>query len=373
MPPSSDSGAYDAAGVHIGVTETALQSLTARLRRTWPTGRAGATGVGGVALDFGYYANVIDIGGGMGMAISTDGVGSKALIAEMLGKYDTIGIDCVAMNVNDVICVGARPLTLVDYVAVERVDPVVMAAIAEGLAVGAERAGVSISGGEIAELPDMIKGHNKGTGFDLAGTAAGIIRLDRIIVGRDCKLGDAVVGIQSSGIHSNGLTLARKVLLGQAKLKVGDRLADVGRSVGEELLEPTLIYVAEAMAMLEQVPGVRALAHITGGGFLNLVRVPVKVGFLLDALPPPPPVFQAIAARGAVPAADMYTVFNMGVGLCVVVAEADVARVVEIARQHGKKAARIGSATNEPGVVRIPHNAVSGTDLAGEGRFFRQA
>ena len=368
-PPAAPEDAYASAGVHIGATETALEGLTARLRRTWPA----KPGFGAVALDFGFYANVVDIGGGLGLAISTDGVGSKALIAEMMGKYDTVGIDCIAMNVNDVICVGARPLTLVDYIAVERVDPAVMRAIAEGLAVGAERAGVSITGGEIAELPDMIKGAHPKSGFDLAGTAAGIVPLDRIVVGRDCRPGDAVVGIESSGIHSNGMTLARKVLLGTANLKITDRLPEVGRSVGEELLEPTLIYVAEAMEMLEKVTSVRALAHITGDGFLNLVRVPAKVGFTLDALPEVPALFRAIAARGSVPAQDMYTVFNMGVGLCVVCASQDVHAVVAIAKKHGKKAARIGSVTAETGVVRIPNNAMSGQDLVGAGRFFRPA
>ena len=359
--------AYDSAGVHIAETETARTNLTARLRRTWPGGKVGAKTLGGVALDFGFYANVVDIGGGMGMAISTDGVGSKALVAEMLGKYDTIGIDCIAMNVNDLICVGARPLTLVDYIAVERVD---RAALAEGLAVGAEQAGVSITGGEIAELPDMIKGHAKGSGFDLAGTAAGLVKLDKIIVGQDCQPGDAVVGIQSSGIHSNGLTLARRVLL--QDLKVSDRLPEASRTVGEELLEPTLIYVREAMEMLEGIPQVRALAHITGDGFLNLVRVPAKVGFLLDALPAPQPVFQAIAARGKVSAADMYTVFNMGVGLCIVVPEAGVSAVIAAAGRHSKKAQRIGSVTADAGKVRIVKNPLTGTDLAGEGRFLAE-
>ncbi len=359
--------AYAAAGVHIGATEQALEGLTARLRRTWP--KAGTFGA--VALDFGFYANVVDIGGGMGMAISTDGVGSKTLVAEMLGKYDTIGIDCVAMNVNDVICVGARPLTLVDYIAVERVDPSIMRAIAEGLAVGAERAGVSITGGEIAELPDGIKGVHPKSGFDLAATAAGLVKLDRIKVGRDCKPGDVVVGIESSGIHSNGLTLARRVLL--KDLKVGERLPEVGRTVGEELIEPTHIYVAEAMEMLDTIPSVKALAHITGDGFMNLVRVPAKVGFLLDSLPTPKPVFQALAKRGSVPAIDMYSVFNMGIGLCVVVGAADADKVIAIAAKHGKKASRIGSVTADSGQVHIPRNAVDGRDLVGEGRFFRPA
>lgn len=200
--------AYSKAGVRVDATTTALNDLTDRLRKTWPK-----KGFGEVLLDFGQYANVVDIGDGQGIAVCTDGVGSKALIAEMMGEYSTIGIDCIAMNVNDLICVGATPVTFVDYIAAEKVESDVLVSIGEGLARGAKIAGVSISGGEIAELPDMIRGSKAGHGFDLAGTAVGTVQTDKILLGKNIIPGDAVVGISSSGIHSNGMTLARKIFL----------------------------------------------------------------------------------------------------------------------------------------------------------------
>jgi len=365
---SSHSGAstHDDADVRVGATDSALRSLTERFRRTWP-----ADGPGQVVLDFGQYANVIDLGGVEGMAICTDGVGSKALIAEMTGDYSTIGIDCVAMNVNDLVCVGATPLTFVDYIAVERLDPEVISAIGEGLAIGAERSGVSISGGEIAELPDMIRGVCPGKGFDLAGTAAGIVALDRILVGADAVPGDAVVGITSSGVHSNGMTLARKAFFADGGLDVDAELPELDRSLGAELMEPTNIYVREALDMLNGTDGLRALFHITGDGLLNLLRAAAPVGFLLDALPVPQPIFRAIAGRGDVTAADMYAVYNMGVGMCAIVVEAGVDSVIAAAAREGKEAWRIGTVTSDAGVVRIVENPLTGVDLVSSGKQFR--
>ncbi|MDA0654204.1 MAG: phosphoribosylformylglycinamidine cyclo-ligase [Proteobacteria bacterium] len=357
-------GAYDAAGVRVAEADMALAGLTDRLRRTWPGGR------GNVVLDFGHYANVIDLGGGLGLAICTDGVGSKVLIAELVGDYRTIGIDCVAMNVNDLICVGAAPVTFVDYVAVERVAPAMLLEIAEGLAVGAERAGVSISGGEIAELPDMIRGARPGGGFDLAGTAVGTVQLDRILTGAGAIPGDAVVGIESNGIHSNGLTLARKVFLSDRGHGIDAILPELGQSLGLELLRPTHIYVREALDMLDRALDLRALLHITGDGFFNLTRVAAPVGFLLDALPPPPPIFRSLAERGGIPAGDMHTVYNMGVGLCAVVGESGVDAVIDAAAREGKAAWRIGTVTDEPGTVRITANPLTGDDLVGRDKRF---
>ena len=206
---------YRTAGVDNVGEVGALQALGDRVRRTFNF--AGAPGQpGAVQLDLGYFANVIDIGGGMGMAISTDGVGTKLLVAEMLEKYDTVGIDCVAMNVNDVLCVGARPITLVDYIAVERVDAAVLSAVADGLLRGAELAGVSSPGGEFAQVREMVRGIRPGSGFDIVGTAVGLVPLDRVIVGDAIADGDVVIGLASAGIHSNGLTLARKALFDAA-------------------------------------------------------------------------------------------------------------------------------------------------------------
>src|SRR5262245_15417160 len=185
---------YKDAGVDTDEADAGLRRLSQRIKSTWP-----ASGLGAVKLDIGYFANVIDVGG-QGIAITTDGIGSKAMIATMLRKYDTVGIDCVAMNVNDVICVGARPVSMVDYIAVERVEADMLDAISVGLCAGARLAGISISGGETAQLKDMIRG------FDLAGTAIGHVALDRILVGADVRAGDAVIGVASSGIHSNGMS-----------------------------------------------------------------------------------------------------------------------------------------------------------------------
>jgi phosphoribosylformylglycinamidine cyclo-ligase len=249
-------------------------------------------------------------------------VGSKVLVAEMLDRYDTIGIDCVAMNVNDAICVGAEPISFLDYIAVERATPRVLEQIAQGLYRGAELAGVAIVGGEISQIPDIIKGRAPGQGVDLVGMCAGIVPLDRIILGRDVVPGNVILGVRSSGIHSNGLTLARRALFDAGKLKADQHVAELGRTVGEELLEPTHIYVRPVMDLVERqkVP-IRALIHVTGDGFLNLARVDARVGFRVDSLPEAPPIFDVIQRAGGVPAREMYRVFNMGIGFCVIVAE----------------------------------------------------
>ena len=238
-------------------------------------------------MDIGYFANVIDIGG-IGLAICTDGVGSKSIIAQMMNRYDTIGIDCVAMNVNDAICVGARPISMVDYIAIEKADADILGAIAIGLVEGAKQAGISISGGEIAPLKDVVRG------FDLVGMAVGIVPLDRIITGRDLVPGDVVIGLESSGIHSNGLTLARHVFFERAQLSIDHVFPELGIPLAEELLRPTLIYVPEILDIIRTIPTVKALINITGDGLLNLPRVDAKVGFLIDDLPPVPAIFRLI-------------------------------------------------------------------------------
>src|SRR3954454_9905699 len=269
-PPAD---AYKTAGVDIAEADAGLRNIVRRITATWPPGGPGA-GIGAVQLPIGYFANVIDIGG-IGLGICTDGVGSKAIVAEMTRRYDTIGIDCIAMNVNDLLCVGARPLSLVDYIAVERADAAMLDGIATGLAEGARQAGISISGGEIAQLRDVV------SGFDLVGTAVGLVPLDRIIVGRDVRPGDRVIGLASNGLHSNGYTLTRRVLFGQAGLTVDAVIPELGGTLGEELLRPTFIYVREILDLLDRVPSIAALIHITGDGLLNLPRVAAEIGFIL--------------------------------------------------------------------------------------------
>src|SRR5947209_14665078 len=241
----SEDHLYKSAGVDTAAAQSGLQKMIASIKQTWPAPGA----LGAVKLDIGYFANVIDIGG-IGLAICTDGVGSKTIIAQMTGRYDTIGIDCVAMNVNDAICVGARPISMVDYIAVENADAEMLGAIAIGLAAGAKQAGISISGGEISQLRDVIRG------FDLIGMVVGIVPLDRIITGRDLAPGDIIIGLESNGIHSNGLTLARQAFFERARFSIDHVLPELGVQVGEELLRPTFIYVREILDFTQQLPAI---------------------------------------------------------------------------------------------------------------------
>jgi phosphoribosylformylglycinamidine cyclo-ligase len=349
---------YRTAGVDTEETQSGLHKIITSIKETWPA----PGGVGAVSLDIGYFANVIDIGGGVGLAISTDGVGSKSVIAQMMRRYDTIGIDCVAMNVNDVLCVGARPISMVDYIGVEESDAEMLGAIAIGLAAGAKQAGVSISGGEISPLRDVMRG------FDLVGTAVGLVPLDRIITGRDLAPGDVIIGLESSGIHSNGLTLARYVFFKQGKLSVDHVLPELGISLGEELLRPTLIYVPEILEIIDNVPKVKALINITGDGLLNLPRVDAKVGFMIDHLPPVSPIFRLIQSYGGVSNAEMYQVYNMGIGFCVLVAEEDRDTALSILQRRGRRARVIGRVIEDDSKgVYLPHQG-----LVGHGKQFRQ-
>ena len=314
-------------------------------------------------LPLGYYANILPLTPELGLAISTDGVGTKLLVAQELGIYDTVGIDCVAMNANDVVCVGARPISMVDYIAVQHADPALLGALAKGLYTGAEQAGINIPAGEIAQVRELIHGARDGYAFDLVGTCIGTVPLDRILIGRAVRPGDAVVGIASSGVHSNGFTLARRVLTGQAGLGYADHIAELGSTLGEALLVPTAIYVREALAMLDAGLDVKAFIHITGDGFLNLTRVDAPVGFVIDRLLAVPPIFDLIQRHGAVPDAEMFRVYNMGVGFCVIVGADDAARVEQIVTQHGKHAAVIGYAVEDSARrVWIPPRGLLGTD-----------
>src|SRR6266446_1464302 len=248
-----------------GILDNAQLGLSALLKWVDATSQFRARGTGRRVVDVGFFASVIEITDTLGLALCTDGVGSKVLVAEMLGRYDTIGIDCVAMNVNDAICVGAEPIAFLDYIAIEHATPSILEQIAEGLYRGAELAGVAIVGGEISQIPDIIRGHAPGQGLDLVGMCAGIVPLDRIVLGRAVTPGDVVVGVRSNGIHSNGLTLARRALFDEGKLKADQRVPDLGCTVGEELLRPTHIYVRPVVDLLyRQQVAVRALIHVTG-------------------------------------------------------------------------------------------------------------
>jgi phosphoribosylformylglycinamidine cyclo-ligase len=297
-------------------------------------------------LASGHYAAILRLDGDRGVALSCDGVGTKVVVAERLGRLDTVGIDCIAMNVNDVICVGAEPIAVLDYIAVEEADPAALEQIALGLRAGAEAAGVEIPGGELAVLPELIRGHPSPHGFDLLGFCIGLVDLDAIVTGVSIEPGDAIVGIPSSGVHSNGLTLARRVL--------GDD--------DERLLEPTAIYVRAVRDLLDSDVEVRGLAHITGEGFLNLLRLEAKgAGYLIDQPLPVPAVFEEIAERGGVEPAEMHEVFNMGCGFCCVVPAGDAEEAVSILARRHPGTAVIGRTSTASGVVELPRAGLRGT------------
>jgi phosphoribosylformylglycinamidine cyclo-ligase len=324
--------AYARAGVSQSEADRAVAALVAALG-------AGA-GKSRQVLASGHYANVVRLDDSTGIAVTTDGVGTKLILAEQLGRWDTVGIDCVAMNVNDVICVGARPLAMVDYLAVDSADAEIAGAIGTGLARGAELAGIEIVGGELAQLGELIRG------LDLAGACFGTVTLDDLITGTAIEPGDAVIGLPSSGLHSNGYTLARKALDG---IPLTDDL--LGRPLGEVLLEPTEIYVKPVLELIDSGVDVRGLAHITSGGLGNLLRLEAEVGYEIDSPLPPPPIFELIAERASVPPDEMHEVFNMGCGFCCVVAAAAEDAALEQLRRHYPGAQRIGAATGAAGEV----------------------
>lgn len=321
---------YQKAGADTDKEEIALKKIIKLAKRTFGFRDA----IGKPVIPIGHFSGVIDIGDNRCLAIKTDGVGTKVFIAQEMEKYDTVGIDCVAMNVNDILCVGAEPVSLVDYIAIQEPDPVILEQIVEGLVEGCRRAEITLSGGEIAIMPEMIKGKRENRGFDLAGMGVGIVSRDKIITGDKIEEGDVILGLTSSGIHSNGMTLARRILLDNMKFDVHDHIDEIGRSVGEELLEPTKIYTGEIKEMLDRGLNLKSLAHITSDGLLNLRRVSKDHGFRIDGLPEVPPVFELIRRYGPVSVEEMYRVYNMGIGFCIVLPENDADCAMQIAEKN---------------------------------------
>ncbi|WP_297512998.1 phosphoribosylformylglycinamidine cyclo-ligase [Thermococcus sp.] len=322
---------YAQAGVDDEKTANVLRSIIGLARETFKFRRGKP---GEPAENLGHYSALLDFGS-FYLAMTTDGVGTKVLVAEAVGKFDTIGIDMIAMNVNDLLCVGAEPVALVDYLAVREPDEKIFAEIAKGLYAGAEQAGIAIVGGETAVMPDLING------FDLAGTAIGIVEKEKVITGDMIKPGDAVIGISSSGIHSNGLTLARKLLIP----KYGLDYEYEGRKLWEWLLEPTRIYVRAVLELLERVK-VHGLAHITGGGLTNLKRL-TNYGFSLE-MPSIEGIFKLIHENG-VPLEEMFRVFNMGVGFVAIVPQEEKEEALRILNKY-YESFELGVVTKEPGI-----------------------
>jgi len=341
--PAKRRASYTASGVDSGKEESGLKAVVEILRETLDT-RPG--GLGHVKLPFGFFANVVEVAG-VGVAISTDGVGSKILVAQLMDKYDTVGIDCVAMNVNDLLCVGAEPVSMVDYIAVQEPNPVLLSELAKGLRAGALMAGITIPGGEIAQVRDIIKGARPRHGFDLAGTAIGTVPLDKIRVGQDIEPDDVVLGLYSSGVHSNGMTLTRRLF---KKHRPTAHLRALGKTLGEELLIPTRIYVKEVVDVLRSGVDVKALIHITSDGLLNLLRVASKTGYVVHSLPEPPVIFDVIQRELRITTEEMFRVYNMGIGFCLVVSHRGdhVARAKDILKRHNVACQEIGRAVADP-------------------------
>jgi phosphoribosylformylglycinamidine cyclo-ligase len=297
---------YSDAGVNLDEEHKAEQALITQIAHV-------ARKEFGAPLEsIGHYAGLIDFGD-KALALCTDGVGSKVLVANQIRKWDTIGIDCIAMNVNDMICVGAEPLALVDYLAIEKSDAHITEEIGKGLAEGARQSNITILGGETAIMPGII------IGFDLAGTALGFVKKENIVTGDAITVGDVIIGIKSSGLHSNGFSLAREIIKKSGKSYL-DRMGGTDRPIGELLITPTKIYVREILALLENFRGaVHGLANITGGGMTKLTRLKKDVQFVIDEVITPQPIFTWLQGIGNVDDAEMYRTFNMGIGFCVIV------------------------------------------------------
>ncbi|VVB72817.1 Phosphoribosylformylglycinamidine cyclo-ligase [uncultured archaeon] len=317
---------YAESGVDIHLENRSIEAMKAKLT-------CKRKGFGAPLTEIGHYAGLLDMGS-FALAMTTDGVGSKVLIANAISKWDTVGIDCIAMNVNDLYAIGAEPIAFVDYLAVEKVDPERAAQIAIGLARGAEISNMSIVGGETASLPEIIRG------FDLAGTAIGIVDKDKVVTGEKIREEDVLVGVPSSGLHSNGYTLARKIIA-ESKYTYFDQMPGANNSIGEELLTPTRIY--PEIIKLARKCDVHGLAHITGSGLLKLHRI-TSLGFEITDPLEPQPIFRFLQEQGNVDDAEMYRTFNMGMGFVAVVAE-DEAK--EACRIMGPGSKVIGSIVKE--------------------------
>jgi len=342
----SESESYKAAGVDITAGYRAVELMKKHIARTLTAGVVGDVGgFGGLfELDMTGISRPVLVSG-------TDGVGTKLKLAFLLDKHDTVGIDCVAMCVNDVICCGAKPLFFLDYIACGKNVPEKIAAIVAGVAEGCVQAGCALVGGETAEMPGFYPINE----YDLAGFSVGVVDRAKILDKTAMRPGDAVIALPSSGVHSNGFSLVRKVF-GVEKGGLATRYAALdGATLGETLLTPTCIYVKPVLALLQKV-NVRSLAHITGGGFYENIPRSLAEGCtarLRRAAVKTPPVFGLIAKAGNIPERDMFNTFNMGVGMTAVVPGDQADEAVAILRENGVEAYVLGSIEHGEGGVTL--------------------
>jgi len=336
MNDASIPSTYAEAGIDLSVETTILKKINEYVKKSFKFGN--------IVSEEGHYANLIRLGD-IGIALVTDGVGSKILVAQAAKKYDTVGIDCVAMNVNDLLSMGIIPKGFVDYLAVSELDQYIIEEIMKGVYTGCEKASIPLLGGELATIPEILSENSNS--FDLAGSAIGIVQLKNLIDGSQIRIGDVILGISSSGIHSNGYTIARKVLLAKYNLK---EAFPWNKTVSEELLIPTRIYVKAIENLLEKCK-INGLAHITGGGFKKLFRL-TEYGFQITKFPKPYEIFEEIRSLGNISYQEMFSIFNMGIGFVVVVPKEETEKAMNILNQHFE-AFILGKIIDEP-TITIP-------------------
>lgn len=338
---------YEDAGVNIAAGEAAVEKIKSHVRSTFRPEVIGDIGGFGGLFAFAQHRYSHPV-----LVSSTDGVGTKALVAQAAGRFDTIGVDLVAMCVDDIVCQGAEPLFFLDYIAVGKLDPDHIEQLVEGVAQGCRQAGCALIGGEMAEHPGAMEPGE----FDLVGFAVGVVERDRLITGEHVRNGDVLIGLPSPGLRSNGYSLARKVLLDGAKRQLDSPAWDgAHHTLAEELLLPSVVY-APAIAALLRVVDVRSIAHITGGGLPgNLVRVlPDGTDAVIERRSwEPPRIFTEIQRLGEVSDDEMRKVFNLGIGMVVVVAPEEAHRTLDLLRTAGHRAVEIGRVAPGRGQVRF--------------------
>jgi phosphoribosylformylglycinamidine cyclo-ligase len=340
----SYSESYKAAGVDITAGYKAVELMKSHIKRTMTDGVCSDIGGFGGLFALGKVKNPVLVSG-------TDGVGTKLKIAFLMDKHNTVGIDCVAMCVNDVICCGARPLFFLDYIAVGKNVPERVASIVEGVAEGCVQAGCALIGGETAEMPGFYPVDE----YDLAGFAVGVVDKKKILDNKKMKEGDVVIALPSTGVHSNGFSLVRKVF-DVEKADIKTPLESLGgKSLGETLLTPTRIYVKPILALVSKVK-VKAISHITGGGFYENIPRSIPQGFgakIEKSAVKILPVFDMLAKTGGICERDMFNTFNMGVGMSVVVAKEDADKALSILRANGEAAYIMGEIVKSDNKIEI--------------------
>ena len=338
----SHSAAYAAAGVNIEAGYEGVRLMKKHVMRTH---------IPGVVSDIGGFGGLFtpDIKGMSEPVLvsGTDGVGTKQRIAQLMDKHDSVGIDCVAMCVNDIICCGAKPLFFLDYIAIGKNDPEKVATLVSGVAEGCVQAGCALIGGETAEHPGTMAADD----YDLAGFSVGVVDKVKILDKNSIKSGDIIIGLRSTGVHSNGFSLVRKVF-DVENADLDKYYEELDSTLGECLLTPTRIYVKQVLALMEKV-NVKGVSHITGGGFYeNIPRsLPEGIGARIEKKAVPVlPIFRLIQKLGEIDERDMFNTFNMGVGMSLVVAPADVERAISILKENGEEAVVLGSCIEGEGV-----------------------